>query len=172
MIENNYEIENYFDPSQTYDKISDKIKIGQLILNYETREIEKIDLKILQEIIHYENGDNEEQKFFLLNIIDKWLLKVFDFESKYLTPQSMTVFTSRKHDLKIHKIHDYRIGYTIREKKGSGNFQGKHHYKPLVITVNELMDHLYLIKREVFDFSDKDLEYINELFKEDLKKMH
>ncbi|HET8885998.1 MAG TPA: hypothetical protein VFM70_06560 [Salinimicrobium sp.] len=168
MIENDYEIDNYIDPSLTYDKISDKLKIGQLVLNDEKKKIEKVNLKTLQEIIEFERGNNKKQKYFLLRLRDKWLLSIFDFDAKFLAPQNMTVFTSRKHHLKIHKTQDYRIAYTIRENKGSGGFKGHHHFKPLVMTVNELMDHLYLIKRQVFDFSEKDIEYINEVFKDEI----
>ena len=163
MINNDYNIENFTNPNSTYNRLSDKIKIGQLIYNVQNKNIEKVSLEILKEIIEYEKNGKGEQHFFLLGLNDKWLTEIFDFNSQFVNIQNMTVFTSRKHNLKIHKVHDYRIGYTLRENSGSGNFKGKHHFKPLINTVNELMDHLYLIKREMFDFSKYDMKYINEV---------
>ncbi len=169
MINTKYNIDNFIDPRLTYNKLSDKIKIGQPIFNKLNEKIEKVDLRILQEILKFESGERKAQKYTLINLTDKWLLQVFAFESRYITPQAMTVFTSKIHGLKIHKTqYNYSIGYTIREKINAGRFSGTHNFKPRVITVNELMDHLYLIKREEFDFSKDDMEYINATILKDL----
>lgn len=168
MIDNNYDIENLLNPTLTYNKISNKIKLGQLVFNNLNKKIEKVEISILEEIVQFEKEENKEQKFFLLNLTDKWLIQIFEFDSTFLTPQSITVFTSKKHGLKIHKTQtNFSIAYTIREKVKAGRYNGTHNFKPTVLTVNELMDHLYLIKREEFDFSKEDVEYINAVFLED-----
>lgn len=169
MIDNKYDIENLLNPTLTYNKISNKIKLGQLVFNNLNKKIEKVGISILEEIVQFEKEEIKEQKFFLLNLTDKWLIQIFEFDSTFLTPQSMTVFTSKKHGLKIHKTRtNFSIAYTIREKVNAGRYKGTHNFKPTVLTVNELMDHLYLIKREEFDFSKEDVEYINAVFLEDL----
>lgn len=167
MINNEYNIDNFFNPTLTYDKISNKIKLGQVVYNKAIKNIEKVDLTTLGEIIQFEKERSREQQYFLLNLTEKWLIKIFDFDSMYLPPQSLTVYTSKKHGLKIHKTRTkFTIAYTIREKTNAGMYKGTHNIKPTVLTVNELMDHLYLIKREEFDFSRDDMDYINAVFLE------
>lgn len=162
MIENKYDIENFYNPKLGYDKISNKVKFGQLVMNNVSEKIEKVNLSILQEILEYEQAENTKKKYSLLPLSDKWLLEVFQFDSKFLKSQSMTVFSSRIHGLNIHKTRgNYAIAYTIREKLNAGQFRGTNNFKPIIHTVNELMDHLYLIKREEFNFSNEEMVYIN-----------
>jgi len=54
MINNEYNIDNFFNPTLTYDKISNKIKLGQVVYNKAIKNIEKVDLTTLGEIIQFE----------------------------------------------------------------------------------------------------------------------
>ncbi len=170
MIPSNYKVEHYVNPGTTYQRLSDKVKLGQLVLNGKNRKIEIVDLGVLEKILVSEKN-NEEKVYFPIPLTSKWLTIIFHFEEKYLVPQNLIVFTSKVHGLKIHlQNHQFRIGYIIRETTKGSPFSGTSTTKPLILTVNELLDHFYLLKREQFQFSEEDLSFLNKEFKEDLSE--
>lgn len=116
MIINNYSHEDYTDPIKTYERISDKLKIGHLIYNNEIKKIVIVTPNILSEIFEKEkNSDNKEYSLIILK--DKWLTKIFNFKSQYLNSQYMTVYTSNSHGLKVHEQNSrFYIGYRFKEK--------------------------------------------------------
>lgn len=172
MITANYTTEHYTNPFLTHETISDKIKLGQPILNLKKKQIQKIDLDILKEIIATEKNEVLSESYSLLPITSIWLTKFFHFDERYLSAQYMTIYTSQLHGLKIHKQRDqFYIGYTIREKLKARDMNGTLQSKPLILTLNDLMDHLYLIKREQVIISEKDMDSINTVFKKELHKL-
>ena len=169
MIKTKYSFEHYINPYLTHSIISDKVKIGQLILNLKNKKIQKIDLETLSEIIKAEKSESLSEYYSLLPINSTWLTNFFHFESRYLAAQYMTVYTSQTHGLKIHEQNSrFSIGYIIREKL---NDKGKVQTKPLIFTVNDLMDHLYLLKREELLINQKDIELMNKEFQVQLEKL-
>lgn len=170
MIINNYSHEDYTDPIKTYERISDKLKIGHLVYNNEIKKIVIVTPIILSEIIEKEKI-SENKKYSLIILKDKWLTKIFNFKSQYLNSQYMTVYTSNSHGLKIHEQNSrFYIGYRFKEKMDNiPGMLGELVYKPNIFFVNELMDYLFLIKKEQFRFNDYDLEKINELIGKSIK---
>lgn len=172
MIKSNYDIESYIEPHTTYKTLSDKIKLGQLLFNIQKKAFETVDLKVLEDIVKFEKGRNIDRVYYPIPINSEWLTKVFHFEAKFLNIYNMTVFTSRLHGLKIHEQHGrYYVGYTIREKvKLTDHIKGTINSKPQILFVHELMDQLYLIKREQVEITKSDLFEINNIFEEALKR--
>lgn len=170
MLTTNYTTENFINPFITHKIISNKIKLGQPILNLKKKQIQKIDLNIFKEIFAAEKNKVLSKSYNLLLVNSEWLTKFFHFDENYLAAQAMTIYTSQLHGLKIHKQRDqFFIGYTIREKLKAGNMKGLLQSKPLILTVNDLMDHLYLIKREEVIICEEDIKMINKYFEEHLK---
>ncbi|MDT0648146.1 hypothetical protein RM545_15735 [Zunongwangia sp. F260] len=172
MITTNYTTAHYTNPYLKHKIISDKIKLGQPILNLKKKQVQKIDLDILKEIIAAEKYEVLSESYSLLSINSIWLTKFFQFDERYLAAQYMTIYTSQLHGLKIHKQRDqFYIGYTIKEKFKAGDMKGTLQAKPLILTVNDLIDHLYLIKREEVIISEEDIKLINKQFKEHLERL-
>jgi len=172
MIASNYTTEHYTNPFLTHKIISDKIKLGQPILNLKKKQIQKINLDNLKKIIAAENNEILSESYSLLPINSIWLTKFFHFDESYLAAQYMTIYTSQLHGLKIHKQgNHFYIGYTIREKFKASDMKGTLQSKPLIFTVNDLIDHLYLIKREQVIISEEDIDSINKAFKKELLKL-
>jgi len=172
MIINDYSYEDYTNPINTYEKISDKLKIGHLIYNNDSKKIILVTPNVLSEIFEKEkNSDNK--KYSLIFLKDNWLTKIFNFKSQYLNSQYMTVYRSNSHGLKIHDQNSrFYIGYRFKEKMDNiPGMIGELIYKPNIFFINELMDYLFLIKKEHFEFSDNDLEKINELIGKSIKTL-
>lgn len=164
MMINDYSYEDYTDPISTYERISDKLKIGHLIYDNDIKRIVLVTPNILSEIFEKEKiSDNK--KYSLIILKDKWLTKIFNFKSQYLNSQYMTVYTSNSHGLKIHDQNSrFYIGYRFKEKMNNiPGMSGEFMYKPSIFFINELMDYLFLIKKEQFRFNENDIEKINEL---------
>jgi len=165
---NEYQVEYYINPKITYLKLSDKLRLGHLIYDLEDQTIKIVSLPILSEIVKWETSNSEslDMRYFPIPLTKKWLEKVFCFESKYNQPNYMTVFTSIRHGLKIHNQNDkFFIGIRNIEKFIAKGMTGGHTSKPRILYVNELMDYLYLLKRDNWDFSEQDLEKINMIIK-------
>ena len=79
----------------------------------------------------------------------------------------MNVYTSKTHSLKVHEQQNqYYVAYTIRKKvKLANQMNGTMTSKPQMLYVHELMDQLFLLKRELVQFSKHDLMEINKIFK-------
>lgn len=166
MIKSNYDIENYIEPRNTYKILSNKVKLGQLLFNAKIKTFEIVNLKVLEDIMAFEKGNGIDRKYYPIPLNPEWLIKVFNFEVNYLNIHNMHVFTSTVHGLKIHGQHEsYYVGYTIREKTTLANrMKGTISSKPRILYVHELMDQLYLLKREQIDFTTTDLVNINNSF--------
>jgi len=163
MIINDYTIQDYLDPFKTYERLSDKLKIGHLIYSNKLKKIVKVTPKVLTEI--FEKEEKSEKKDYCLIILNEnWLTKIFNFKSFYLSTQYMTVYTSNFHGLKVHEQNNrFYLGYGFKEKINKiPGMSGMSNYKPNLFFVNELMDYLFLIKKEQYRFSENDLQKINE----------
>ena len=161
-----YNVEKYVNPLQTYRTLHDKFKIGHLIFDFGKKRIALVDITILSKIFDKERGGEEgsENAYGPLSLSDEWLEKVFEFEAKFSNTTGMTVFTSRRHGLKIHKQRgNYYLGYIFREKMNIGGWKGSSSSKPEILFVNELMDYCYLLRRDSFQFNEGDLKRINDL---------
>jgi hypothetical protein len=154
----------------THKKISEKLKIGHLIFDKRLKKIVIVKPEILIEIIEDENNSNS-QNYFLIILKENWLTKIFNFRKQYLNSQYMTVFTSNSNGFKIHERQGiFSLGYIFKEKMNNiHGMTGNLTYKPHIFFVNELMDYLFLIKREQFNFSEKDLQKINKLIGKSIK---
>jgi hypothetical protein len=172
MIKSNYVIDNYIEPNTTYKVLSNKIKLGHLLFNIQKKSFEIVDLKVLETIFKFEKEGDTDRIYYPIPLNSKWLTKVFHFEVKPLNIHYMNVFTSKIHGLKIHEQRNqYCVGYTIREKvKSENHMQGTISSKPRILYVHELMDQLYLLKREQIEITKSDLIKINNTFKEMLNK--
>jgi len=140
-----------------------KLRIGDLIYNYEQRKIVCVDTQIISEL----QKDNNLEKFRRIPLNSKWLKKVFEFDSRYLSMQYMTVYTSRVNGI---KIHEQRLGFflscTFRDKIKTELGEGLHISKPKIVYVDELMTYLTLLNNQEFAFEDN-LSDLNNLFHED-----
>ena len=155
-----YNSDHYVDPRKTYDRIADKIKLGHLLYVRDKGSYVVVDLKVLQEILEFEKSENNAPKYLPIPITDLWLTSIFDFEKKQLATHSGTFFTSRNHGFKIkHQGGRYMFGYTLREKGLGG--RATFNLRPQFLYIHELMDVLFLMRREQFRWSEKDLEWIN-----------
>ena len=163
MITSHYNIDHYIEPHTTYKTLYNKIKLGHLIFNSPKKSFEVVDLKILETIVAFENGNDLERVYYPISLSPKWLTNVFSFDVTYLSIYHMNVFTSKIHGLKIHEQHNrYYVGYTIREKVSLVNgMKGTISNKPQILYVHELMDQLFLIKREEISITASDLVDIN-----------
>tara|TARA_R110002033_G_scaffold43075_2_gene84541 strand:- start:466 stop:987 length:522 start_codon:yes stop_codon:yes gene_type:complete len=172
MITSHYVIDHYTEPNSTYTILSNKIKLGQLVFNIQEKAFEIVNLKVLKAIVAFEKGNGVDRIYYPIPLNPKWLTKVFHFEVKRLNVHYMHVFTSKVHGLKIHGQHNrYYIAYTIREKVTLANqMKGVQVAKPQILYVHELMDQLYLLKREQIEIKESDLANINKCFSEELKK--
>ncbi|SDQ89868.1 hypothetical protein [Flagellimonas zhangzhouensis] len=161
-----YNVEHYVSPYLTYITLHDKLRIGQLIFDCKKRKITMVDTAILSEIYEKEKDGKKVTKdeYRPLNLTDDWLIKIFQFEKKYLNTNNMTVFTSQRHGLKVHKRQgNYYLGYILREKMNIGEWKGSSSSKPEILFVNELMDYCYLLKRDSLKLTKDDLKRINEV---------
>lgn len=163
-----YNIENYTNPRTSYKRISNKLKLGQLIYDIIDKKIKIVDIHLLGEILEFEQNisDKCERRYFTIPLTKEWLEKVFDFNSKYNAANSMTVFTSQRHGLKIHKQNSgFYIALISREKTSVYGMSGTIRSKPKILFVNELMDYLYLLKRDEIIFTENEIKKINEIIK-------
>ena len=159
-----YELEDFMSPRRTYRKLSDKIKLGHLLYDNRKRQFILTDMVVLQEILEYEkeDGENKLAPYSPIPLSGNWLELVFEFEAKFNKANSMTVYTSIRHDMKVHeKGGTFTMGITVREKSHNNGIFGSYNYKPSIYFVNELMDFMYLIKRDTFAFDADDLLLIN-----------
>lgn len=158
-----YRIENYTNPWNLYKKISNKLKLGHLVFDTSRKKIRLVDLKLLGEILKSEHDEpNGKSNFAIPELTKEWLEKVFDFDSKFNAPNNMNVFTSRRHGIKIHENwNGFSIAITVREKSSIMSMTGSHVTKPRVLTVNELLDYMFLLKRDDIVFDERDVEKIN-----------
>ncbi len=166
MIE--YQVENYTNPRMIYRKLSDKLRLGHLIYDLVQKKVKAVDLSLLGEILDFEmkNSADSKIRYFPIPVTKEWLEKVFEFESKYNAPNNMTIFTSLRHGLKIHDQNgNYFVGILNREKSRSAGMYGSHISKPRILYVNELMDYMYLLKRDIWNFSETELNKINTVIK-------
>ncbi|WP_408039058.1 hypothetical protein [Tenacibaculum amylolyticum] len=135
-----------------------------MIYNINLQKIVLVTPKILSEILKEEiQGVNNS--YSMIQINGKWLIEVFNFEAKYLAPQYLTVYKSNLHGFKVHEqLNKFSIGYMFKETRNIiPSMQGDIKYKPQIFYVNELMDYLFLIKKEQFEFNEDDLKTINQL---------
>ena len=162
-----YRIENYTDPWNLYKKISNKLKLGHLVLDTSLKKFRLVDLKLLEEIVKSEGDEpNGKSNFIIPDLTKEWLEKIFDFNSKFNAPNNMTVFTSNRHGIKIHESwNGFSIGITVREKSTILGMTGTHVSKPRVLNINELLDYMFLLKRDEMRFDESDIEKINSLIK-------
>lgn len=161
-----YSVENYVDPVLSYKTLYDKFRVGHLIYDCRNKKITKVDAVILMEIHEKEKNAKKRDKldYSPLYLTDDWLQKVFQFEAKHLNTTNITVFTSQRHGLKVHKQRgNYYLGYILREKINVGDWMGSSSSKPRVLFVNELMDYCYLLRRDSLKFTSDDLKRINDL---------
>lgn len=152
------------DPKRTYRKLSDKIKLGHLLFDNKKREFIMADIAVLLEILEYEKKDGSGQypRYLPIPVSGIWLQVVFEFEANFNRSNSMTVYTSLRHDMKVHeKEGKFTVAFTIREKSYNNGIFGTYNYKPSIYYVNELMDFMYLMKRDTFAFDADDLLLIN-----------
>ncbi|SFZ94431.1 hypothetical protein SAMN05428642_104177 [Flaviramulus basaltis] len=137
-----------------------KLKIGDLTYSFHSKEIVCVNTKILTEI----ENNNETHQFRRIPLSSKWLKDVFDFDSKYIAMQYMTVYTSRVNGIKIHENGlGFSLGCTFRDKVKNNFGDGTHVYKPKINYVDELTAYLTLLTNQQFYFEDS-LNMLNELF--------
>jgi hypothetical protein len=164
MVE--YQIENYTNPRKGYQKFADKLRLGHLIYDLVQKKVKAVDLSLLKEILDNEIDDSKDsiKRYFPIPLTEEWLIKVFEFESKYNAPNNLTIYTSSRHGLKIHKQREvFFIAIIKREKSSNYGMHGVHTSKPMVLFVNELMDYMFLLKRDVWSFTETELVNINRL---------
>ncbi|WP_031442133.1 hypothetical protein [Arenibacter algicola] len=162
-----YDIENYVEPERSYrTTLCDKFKVGHLIYDNNQQRIKIVDIAVLQEILLWESKDvkGSKLKYIPIYLTHEWLVNVFDFESKYMATNSITVYTSLRNGMKVHGQRGrFFVGVTIREKMDSMGMAGTHFSKPSILFVNELMDYSFLLKRDMIDFNKNDLITINKV---------
>ena len=155
-----YNSDHYVDPKKTYDRIADKVKLGHLLYNKDKNTYVVVDFKVLQEIVELERSENNSWKYLPIPINDFWLTSIFNFEKRQLATHSGTYFTSRSHGFKIkYQGGRYMFGYTLREKELGGGVT--FNLRPQFLFIHELMDLLFLMKREQFTWTEEDLTLIN-----------
>lgn len=163
-----YSIDNYTQPRTTYQKISNKLKLGYLLYDNLDKEIKAVSIQILGEILEFEqnNSESKGRRYFPIPLTKEWLENVFDFNSKYNAPNYMTVYTSLRHGLKIHEQNkEFLIAQISREKMSTIGMSGVFISKPKILYVNELMDYLFLLKRDDIIFTEDEINRINEIIK-------
>lgn len=161
----NYKIENYTNPWSLYKNISKRLKLGHLVYDLSLKNIRLVDHELLGEILKSELVEPEKKSNFTIPILtEEWLLKVFDFEDKFNAPNNMTVFTSKRNGLKIHKNRNgFFIAISVRENYSTMGMTGSHVSKPMILTVNELLDYVFLLKRDDISFNERDIDEINRI---------
>lgn len=162
-----YKVEHYVEPELGYrERLSDKFKIGHLIYDRGKGCVIKVDAAVLDTIVRgEEKGMNPEDFIYTpLYMTDEWLVQIFHFEMRHLNTNNMTVFTSLRTGLKVHyQGGNYYLGYIFREKFEANGWLGCSTGKPRIMFINELMDYCFLIKRESIQFTDEEIDKINEL---------
>ncbi len=139
-----------------------KLRIGDLIYDLNKKAIVCFNTSILNEI--EDNIDNHNYTRIPLN--SKWLKEVFEFDSKYLSMQYMTVHTSKVSGIKIHENQiGFSLSCTFRDKVKNNFGEGTHIYKPSIRYVDELMAYLTLLTNQEFYLEDS-LETLNKMFSE------
>ncbi|MFD2588423.1 hypothetical protein ACFSQJ_15915 [Croceitalea marina] len=160
MIE--YHIENYVRPWEPYkESLSDKLRIGHLVLDRWAKKIVLVDINILLEVLENErtNSGSKKSKYYPIAITREWLEDVFMFESKYNAPHSMTIYTSLRNGFQVHEYRgNFYVAIRITEKISD---YGTLKTKPKILFINELMDYLFLLKRDTYGFIEEDLLKIN-----------
>jgi len=159
---NEYEIENYLNPTLPYLKFADKLRIGHLIFDFKMKRVVKVNMKILKEINLEDELNTKffDRRFRPIELTKKWLTDIFCFNAKNNARNSLIVYTSSRNGLIIHEqIGTFFLASKMVEKIGEN---GIHRTKPKVIFINELMDYLFLIKRDDYKWTDADLKRINE----------
>jgi|TARA_R110002074_G_scaffold106578_1_gene230142 hypothetical protein len=163
---NEFNIENYTNPRISYNKISNKLRLGHLVYDDFDKKIKLVNHKLLGGIIESEKVELLEKRFYALPLTKSWLENIFEFESKYNNPNKMTVYISHRNGLNIHERNNgFTIGITFREKTSSNGMSGTLVAKPKILYVNELMDYLFLLKRDEVTFNEYDIKRINEVIK-------
>ncbi len=162
MDKENYSIENFLNPQKTYKTFSNKIKLGHLVYCLKSNKIEIVDIEIMSNIITYEKKGVSTKVYYPIPINFNWVIHVFNFSETNQNSKKLRVFQSNIHGLKLHfELNMFRLGYIFKEKLHHGNMNGIDNYKAELLYIHELMDCLYLIKRETFSFCESDIEEIN-----------
>ncbi|AXT19799.1 hypothetical protein D7030_01410 [Flavobacteriaceae bacterium AU392] len=139
-----------------------RLRIGDLIYDLDKKAIVCFNTNVFKEI----EGNIDTHNYVRIPLNSKWLTEVFEFDSKYLNMQYMTVYTSRINSFKIHEQHSgFSLSCTFRDKIKNQLGEGMHVGKPKVTYVDELTAYLSLMANQEFYFEDK-LEELNELFSE------
>ena len=106
-----------------------KLRIGDLIYDLNKKKIVCFNTSIIKEI----EANNDTHNYGRIPLNSKWLKEVFEFDSKYLTMQSMTVYTSRINSLKIHEQHlGFFLSCTFRDGLNNVLGRGSRNWKPKV----------------------------------------
>lgn len=168
-MEKEYNIGHYVDPRKTYERVVDKFKLGHLVYSRDKEKYVVVDLKVLQEIIEHDISGKKFWNYLPIPINDLWLTLIFNFEKKRFATHSGTFFTSRHHGFKIkYQGGRYMLGYTLREKDSNG--RATYNLRPQILFIHELMDILFLMKREQFYWNEEELNWINSVMSTENEK--
>lgn len=135
-------------------KITDKVKLGSILFNKKTDQVEIVTIDTLHILIDLESK-GEQNIYNLINILGTWLEEYFGFEKHYLGRNFMDVYTNANNGFRLHKTEgrNFQLGFTLKE--GSRTFKKEIH------SLNELDDCIFVFKGERLKIDDDLIVRIN-----------
>ncbi len=149
-------------------KLSETVKLGHLLYNDDTKTIVRVTIKVLEDLIKLEKtiSQSDNGRYYNISLSHDLLVKGFNFNFKYLNAQAMTIYTLPENGFKVQGQQGrFTLPYTSREKSKIAGMSGQIISKAKIEFVNDLIDYLWLLQRQLYVFKDDNLNEINRLFK-------